>query len=552
MSDAEDFDSLNIFSCSDKVARPAGFDATFLHFYETAVPDPSLLQIYGYSDAFSYGPGDAVEIRVSTTAGRFCLEIERDGLSPEVVHRAEEIPGQFHAAPENAAITGCGWPVAYTLTLPGDWPSGFYKIHFIAEQDGREQRHEHFFVIRPEGGARRADLVLVHSTATWTAYNAWGGSCHYAGLCGESGLDRSPRLSIQRPFERGFVELPVGAPRVPLGEPPPPMAASHYPNLDYAYSRGLGKFYACASYATYQRPFMLWAEAQGFSLDQMTQHDLHLHPELLDGYKGLILVGHDEYWSAEMRRGVDGFVDSGGHVARFGGNFQWQIRLEEDAATQVCHWGVDDPVEGTDEEPLLTGAWDDPRIGWPGAKTLGLTGNRGIYTRISGASPRASGGFTVYRPEHWAFAGTDLYYGDVFGAAAGIVGYEVDGLDYTFRHGLPEPTGADSPPEGLEILAMAPVTSGADPRPHPGSVYFVSDDDNKAVAETLYGEVTPETIEKTRRGSAMMASFARGRGEVFNAATCEWVAGLIGGDVFTEQITHNVLTRCLERERRGE
>jgi hypothetical protein len=41
----------------------------------------------------------------------------------------------------------------------------------------------------------------------------------------------------------------------------------------------------------------------------------------------------------------------------------------------------------------------------------------------------------------------------------------------------------------------------------------------------------------------MMAGFTRGRGAVFNAASCEWVSGLIHRDVFTERITRNVLER---------
>ncbi len=41
----------------------------------------------------------------------------------------------------------------------------------------------------------------------------------------------------------------------------------------------------------------------------------------------------------------------------------------------------------------------------------------------------------MYRSNHWAFEGSDLYYGDVFGEEVPIVGYESDGLDYTFRYG---------------------------------------------------------------------------------------------------------------------
>jgi len=51
----------------------------------------------------------------------------------------------------------------------------------------------------------------------------------------------------------------------------------------------------------------------------------------------------------------------------------------------------------------------------------------------------------------------------------------------------------------------------------------------------------------------MVASFTKGAGEVFCAGTCEWVAGLIHHDEFTELITKNVLdkfsgkTECLRK-----
>ncbi len=48
----------------------------------------------------------------------------------------------------------------------------------------------------------------------------------------------------------------------------------------------------------------------------------------------------------------------------------------------------------------------------------------------------------------------DLYYGDVLGAASRVFGYEVDGLDRTFRVGLPYPTGEDGASEDLTIIAM--------------------------------------------------------------------------------------------------
>jgi hypothetical protein len=238
-------------------------------------------------------------------------------------------------------------------------------------------------------------------------------------------------------------------------------------------------------------------------------------------------------------------VEGGGKVARFAGNFMWQTRLEDEGRTQVCYKYLarqSDPMRASNRS---TTSWEAPEVGRPGALTFGLNASRGVYSRYGLCCPRASGGFTVYRPEHWAFAGSDLYYGDVFGAGSTVFGYEVDGLDYTFRRGLPYPTGEDGAPAGIEILAMGLATLMEDNRGHDGIELAVYDWDARFIAETLYGEATDETVDRVKRGSGMMVTMSKGQGEVFHAGTTNWIAGLIDHDPFVERITRNVLDRYL-------
>ena len=56
---------------------------------------------------------------------------------------------------------------------------------------------------------------------------------------------------------------------------------------------------------------------------------------------------------------------------------------------------------------------------------------------------------------------------------------------------------------------------------------------------------SPETRRRMLRGHAVMASFRRGAGEVFNAGTTEWAYGLAARNPFVETITRNVLGRFL-------
>jgi hypothetical protein len=520
--------------------------AVFENFYEKAGNDPDQLEIWCYSNRLSYAPGETLRLHISTTAVRYDLTIVRDGARPQVVHRAEGLSGRFYPAPADCSVAGCGWPVEFELAIPPDWRSGGYLVEAVARgQDGAAFAQHHLFLVRAAAG-EEAPLLLVAATGTWTAYNDWGGSNHYEGITGPEGKLYSPVLSLDRPLSRGFVCLPPGAPRVPPREALPPGAPPRYPHMEWAYANGFSKKYASAGWASYERPFVCWLEEQGYRVDLASLTDLHFNPNLLNAYKCVLFVGHDEYWSWDMRDAVDAYLEGGGRVARFAGNFLWQIRLEDEGRTQVCYKyraRAEDPFYGGPEAHLTTNCWEAPEVGRPGALTFGLNATRGMYSNWGGMTPRGAGGFTVYRPGHWAFAGSDLYYGDVFGAVSRIFGYEVDGLDHVVKDGLPFATEDSGAPEGLEILALGLATNVEEDHGNPDHMPFVADDDARFIAETLHGEASPEALDKVARGNGMMVSFPKGKGEVFHAGTCEWVAGLIDRDPFVERITRNVLDR---------
>ena len=511
-------------------------------------PDRSEPQLWCYTDKLSYAPGDRIQLHVSTSAPRYDLTISRDGAVSTIVLERKGLPGRLHATPGEASVIGCGWPIALEVKAGDDWRSGGYIVHLVADMpDGTMIDAHHVFILR--AGKRAASILQVAATSTWIAYNDWGGSNHYEGITGPNGNQYSPYLSTERPWTRGFGFLPVGAPRIPVREPLRQGAAPRYPHMEWAYANGYSKKYASAGWASYDRHFLRWAEGQGFEVDLATLHDLHFDPDILKRYKLAVFVGHDEYWSAEMRDAADRYVEGGGRVARFAGNFLWQVRLENEGKTQVCYKyraRKEDPYFNDPERRhLTTNAWEAPEVGRPGTSTFGLNSLRGVYVGWGGCVPRGPGGFTVYRPEHWAFRGSDLYYGDVLGGTSKIFGYEVDGLDYTFRDGLPFPTAQAGAPEGLEILAMGHASVLEENHGNPGTDLFIGDEDLAFAAETLFGAATPEAMDKLRRSSGMIVTFPKGRGEVFHAGTCEWVAGLIDRDPYVEAVTRTVLERYL-------
>ena len=518
--------------------------------YEAPREDPTFPEVYVYTDAISYAPGDEVAFHASCNAPRWRMEIYRDGLHPQTVHVAENLPGSAVPMPEHAYRDGCGWPVAHRWRLPEDMASGFYRVvSTCLRPDGQRFVHHHFFVVRPTARTRSSRILFMLATGTWTAYNDWGGANHYFGVAGEDGQSPSPILSLLRPWTRGMVWLPPGAPRI-VQEPMPRFGdAPRFPVKEWGYSSGFGQYYATSGWAMYERHFQLWADREGLAVDMITQHDLHFRPEILENYACLVVVGHDEYWSWDMRKTVEAWVEGGGRLARFGANFMWQIRLEDEGRSQHCykfHAAERDPVrDDPDRRHLLTGAWEDKHLRWPGASTVGVNAFDGVYASWGGFAPRGQRGFTIYRPRHWAFEGTGLRYADVFGAEAQIFGYEVDGLDYTFRGGLPYPVASPGIPEGIEILAMAPAMLAEDEISGPGFRYYVSDSDFEGVA-TLASDDVEAARDRYRYGSGMIVHMPKGQGEVFTAGTCEWVAGLDRRDPFTEAVTRNVLRRFVE------
>lgn len=497
-----------------------------------------------YSDSRSYSPGDTVSVHLSSNVAEVALRIYRDGALAHTVHRTGSSAAHFHPLPDRVYENGCQWPVFARWPIPRETEPGGYIVEML-DASGAVLGH-HFFIVKSPR-KRAGALALVAATSTWAAYNDWGGANHYYGINPGTPRGRSPLLSAQRPWARGQVWLPEDAPRSVNATRPAQPGPARYEFIEWASLNGFSKYYALAGWASYERPFVVWAEAQGYAVDILTQDDLHHDPHALDGYACAVFVGHDEYWSREMRDQVDAYVEGGGKVARFAGNFMWQIRLEDEGKRQVAYKydaQALDPLAQTYPE-ALTSAWEDPRVNRPGASTFGVNGLRGIYAGFGGAARRSPRGFSVFRPEHWAFVGTGLGYADMFGDEAHIFGYEVDGLDYTFVDGLPEPVGSDGAPPGLKILAMGWASNAEQGRPEDTYSFMLGDGDARFRASLLAPDLSDESVARHSRGSGMVVHFRKGRGEVFTAATCEWVRGLVLDEVHTVTITRNVLNRFL-------
>ena len=202
-----------------------------------------------------------------------------------------------------------------------------------------------------------------------------------------------------------------------------------------------------------------------------------------------------------MRHNVAAFIEeTSGNVAFFGGNTCfWRVHLVECNTALTC------------DKANLADLW---------FKTNPENRLTGVSTRNGGAQwwgEREPIGYTVQHAEHWAFEGTALRDGDVFGADHALIGYECDGAsiaDQPDERGFLVPRHDDGTPENFIILGTGKIGPkwAQDPEDFPG-------------------------------GRTATMGIYENNGAVFTAATTDWARVLASGEPHVEKITENILHR---------
>ncbi len=503
--------------------------------------------VTGYCWPQSATSGQRVGLHLSSAGARpVSVEVARVGWRRDVVLAEPALPVDDHPTPLGADRDGCGWPAAMEIAVDPAWRSGYYEVVLEIEVEGKQRTGHAFFVIRPKVGEPTAPILLALATNTWHAYNDFGGRNLYTG---------GTAVSLQRPMSPGYLHKPLGAGRrvTTLQVPDPDMTAQR----GYLAAHHLSPYAGSAGWPDWEFPFLQWAEREGYAVDVVTNADLEDHPRLLagpseGGYSLYLSVGHDEYWSGPMRDTVEGFIGRGGHAGFLSGNTSfWQVRLEDatvegPASTMVGYKGQfkDDPVYGTERIGELTAMWSDREIERPENEMTGVSFVRGGYHRIGKRATNGAGGYTVHRADHWLFDDTGIGYGDLLGANGTTVGYECDGCDFTYRDGLPHPTGIDGTPEDFTILGTVPAahftraTATRPPPPNqPSEVEFIA-------ARAKGGGRTPDDVARFSHGHAVFGTYTSpAGGVVVTSGSTDWAHGLAGQDPAIEQVTRNLLNR---------
>ncbi len=375
--------------------------------------------IEGYADRASVERGGTIGFYVSTAAPRFDLSISRmgwyAGQGGREVHAVRGLPGQVQPVPPPDPATGlidANWRISYTLTVPQDWVSGVYLVRLRADTEAGDEGYI-LFVVRDD--SQVADFVYKLPVNTYQAYNNWGGKSLYAfNSVGEP----ATKVSFDRPYAlRG--------------------GAGHFFHWDY--------------------PMIRWLERQGYNVTYITDVDAHTDREYLLGRRALLTVGHDEYWSKEMRDSWEAARNAGYSIAFFSANnAYWQVRYEPSPRgfpqrVLVCYRQAHrDPLAGRDDS-RLTILWRNPPVARPENTLIGI-----LY---EGMIPfERNYPFVIKAADHWVFAGTGAVPGQQWSP---IVGYE---YDRTLDNG--------HTPPGLVVLAESPVVDVAGKASVAQAVYY--------------------------------------------------------------------------------
>jgi hypothetical protein len=503
-----------------------------------------------YTDRLSVTAGESFRLHASANGGHCTLEIARVGAERRVVLRREGLAVGDHPVPDHADRDGCGWPAALEVETGTEWQSGYYDIKLT---DAAGEETHHFVCLKARTPAAKAVLIL--ATNTYHAYNHWGGAnayCDVAALmsrradlptamAGAIGV-----LSTRRPFPQMLIAPPADVPRLVNLRPRDFEERPWAGDRAWPRRRELSPYDNSAGFLhKWEHAFVAWAEGEGIALGYLIDEDLDGAEDVLAGYGVVILAGHSEYWTAGQRDRLERFVDDGGRLAIFSGNTCfWKVRFENAGETFVCHkWrGFEaDPVADTHPEDA-THLWSHQAFARPEAEITGLSFLFGGYHRLGLCVARGDGGYTVYDEHHWALEGADLFYGDVIGAGLPLLGYENDGCRFEFADdGRLKPVAMLGVPANLEIIAIAPTAFGEEEGR--GYAPIIPPENLDIIAREVFADESAATRRRLLHGHAVMASFRRGAGEVFNGGTTEWAHGLAARDPFVERITRNVLRR---------
>lgn len=359
----------------------------------------------------------------------------------------------------------CRWSVTHRWRMPSDTRQGLYVARMEFTYEGKPRTQECTFIVRRPTRRKPAPILLLLASNTWRAYSGTPFAITPAEqhqVWGTGGIEKDPRglpaYNLYRDHATGQGTYQVGL-RMPWPAAGPyvlyggPTRYSHLSRAD--------------------RFTQVWLEEQGYAFDVASDLDLHRDPGMLRGYKTLMVVGHNEYWSLPMYRGTDEYLRRGGSLVVLSGNAVfWRVSFNDDGTVMECRKadaaGNRVPKDRRGEawhsqDGLRGGMLRD--CGFPGIDLIALDclgfNNPGNIKNF--------GPYVVENAAHFLFNTPEklgLKKGDAFGQSADgsrrANGHEFDIRPSTFARLQEQPDPADGgkvPPDpvGIQLLANGQV-----------------------------------------------------------------------------------------------
>jgi len=348
--------------------------------------------IQGYASAPSVNKGGNITFFIETQpANTYSIDIYRmgyyQGTGGRLMQSVGSLQGIVQPAcsmdvlpPTGTGLIECSWTASYTLAVPTTWTSGIYLAHLI------DAPYENYIIFCVRDDTRQAALLYQQPVGTYQAYNTWGGRSLYTSETGVA----ATKVSFDRP-----------------------------------YSTGYAAFETYGSTPGFESHFVHWLERSGYDVTYTTSVDVNDNGSALLQYKGVIIAGHDEYWSKPVFDAAQAARDAGVNLAFMGANTAyWQIRYEASSSgvpdrVVVCY--RDANADPNPDPTLKTINWRD--LGRPEQQLIGI--QYGLFNDWT-----ANTAYVVSDSSNWVF-------GDSSGFVDGskvprIVGQEVDYVDANY------------------------------------------------------------------------------------------------------------------------
>ncbi|NNN18676.1 MAG: hypothetical protein HKL84_02355, partial [Acidimicrobiaceae bacterium] len=357
--------------------------------------------IEGYTSKVSVNQGNSFTLFVSTTSKDYVVQAYRmgyyQGLLGRLIWTSKTLVGFQQPtcpvlAPTNTVE--CNWKPSLNIKTDSSWFPGDYLLKLVGNNGAQK-----WVPITVRNDRSNAAVVVVNAVTTWQAYNLYGGYDLYSGPKGYS--DRADKVSFDRPY-------------------------------DYYFGQGAADFYGN------ELPLVALVEKMGLNVTYITDVDIQKRPNLLSNHRVVVSLGHDEYYSPEMRQALTVAQQDGTNLMFLGANAIFRrIRFEStklgpDRIEVNYRIASLDPMNGVNNQQVTTN-WPDGPDPQPEGTLIGIqyACNPVKYDMI------------ITDPSSWIFANTGLKFGS---RIHNLVGSEYDGFDPYINY-----------PKSLQLLANSPV-----------------------------------------------------------------------------------------------